>query len=100
MVRKLVCGFLVLAVFTGILLADEVKGKFKKYEKGTVTVTVDDKDHQFKLSKESKVYNGDDEVKGKERRVFWKDLKEGADITVTYDKEGDKVNVTQVKVKK
>ena len=68
MVRKLLCGFLALAVFTGILLAEEVKGKFKKYEKGTLTVTVKDKDETFKLSKDSKVYNGDDEVKGKERR--------------------------------
>jgi hypothetical protein len=100
MLRRLLCAFFGVALVTGILLADETKGKFKKWQKGTLTVTVGDKDQEFKVGKEAKVYDGDQEVTGKDRGKLLKGLKDGADVTVTYDKEGDKTTVKEVKVKK
>jgi uncharacterized protein (DUF2141 family) len=97
---------LVLLVGTGILLADEATGKFKKYEKGTekgsgtLTVTVGDKDTDYKVNKDVKLYDGDSEVTGKDRGKLFNTLKAGAEVTVTFDKDGDKIAVKQVKVKK
>jgi len=99
MLRKLLAVF-VLLVGVGIVMADEAKGKVKKVEKGTVTVVVDGKDMEFKLGKDSKVYEGDAEVTGKDRGKLLKGLKEGAEVTVVYAKEGDKVTVKEFKVKK
>jgi len=63
-------------------------------------VTVGDKDIEYKLEKGSKVYDGDTEVTGKDKGKFLKALKEGADVTITYDKDGDKITVKEFKVKK
>ena len=98
MLRKFV-GVMVLLVGAGLVLADEAKGKFKKAEKGTVTVTVGDKDVEYKLGKDAKVFDGDTEIKGKERGKFFKDLKEGSDVTVVYDKDGDKITVKEFRKK-
>jgi hypothetical protein len=100
MLRKLLSLAVVGLIFTGILLADEAKGKFKKWGKGTITVTVGDKEQDFKVGKDAKIFHGEDEVKGKDRRQMFKDLKEGNDVTITYDKEGDKMTVKEVKIKK
>lgn len=100
MLRKLLSLGVAVLIFTGILLADEAKGKFKKWAKGSITVTVGDKDQEFRVGKDAKVFHGDEEVKGKERGKMFKELKEGAEVTITYDKEGDKMTVKEVKVKK
>lgn len=100
MLCRLLCGLSALVLMTGILIADEVKATFKSWEKGTLTVTVKGKDQTFKLGKEAKVFNGDDEVKGKERGKLFKGLDEKAEVTITFDKDGDKVSVTEVKIKK
>jgi hypothetical protein len=99
MVRKLV-AVLVLFLGVGVLMADEAKGKYKKWEKGVITVTVDGKDVDYKLGKESKVFDGDTEVKGKERGKLFKELKEGSEVKVSFDKDGDKVTVKEVHIKK
>jgi uncharacterized protein (DUF2141 family) len=93
-------ALLVLLVGTGVLLADEATGKFKKMEKGTLTVDVKGKDVTFKMEKGVKLYDGDSEVKGKERKKFFQDLKEGTEVKVIYDKDGDKITVKEVKFKK
>jgi len=101
MLRKLACVLVAVAIYAGFVLADEAKGKFKKWEKGTITVTVDGKDHEYKANKETKILHGDEEVKGKDnRRKLFQDLKEGTEVTVTYDKDGDKITVKEIKVKK
>jgi uncharacterized protein (DUF2141 family) len=100
MLRKLLSLVVAVTIFSGILLADEAKGKFKKWMKGTITVTVGDKDQEFKVGKDAKVFHGDEELKGKDQRKMFKELKEGADVTITYDKEGDKMTVKEIKVKK
>jgi hypothetical protein len=99
MLKKLLGVMMVLMISVGFALADEAKGKFKKMAKGTITVTVGDKDVEYKVNfKETKVFNGDDELKGKEKGKFFKDLKEGTEVTVTYDKDGNKA--TELKFKK
>jgi len=99
MMRKLVGAMVMLLLLVGIVLADEAKGKLKKYQKGTITVTVDGKDVEYKVGK-SKVYDGDTEIMGKERGKFLKGVKEGTDVTIIYDKEDDKVSVKEIKVAK
>src|SRR5947209_19823534 len=99
MLKKLLGVALVLVAGAGILLADEAKGKVKAWEKGTLTVTVGDKDVEYKVGKDAKVYEGDTEVTGKDRGKLLKGSA-GSDVVVTYDKEGDKVTVKSVKVAK
>src|SRR5439155_1000150 len=81
------------------LLADEAKGKIKDWAKGKLTITVGDKDVEYMVGKDAKVTVGDDEVKGKERGKAFKD-NVGTEVTVVYDKEGDKITVKAVKVPK
>jgi hypothetical protein len=99
MLKRLLGVALVLVAGAGILLADEAKGKIKAWEKGKLTITVGDKDVEYMVTKDAKVTHGDDEVKGKERGKLFKDSV-GTEVTVTYDKEGDKVTVKAVKVPK
>jgi uncharacterized protein (DUF2141 family) len=100
MLHRLLGAMIVVAFGVGIMLADEAKGKFVKSEKGTITVKVGDKDVEYKVGKEAKVFEGDTEVTGKDRGKLFKGLKEGAEVTVTFDKDGDKVTVKEFKVKK
>lgn len=99
MLRKLLV-LVVLLVGTGILFAADISGKFVSYEGGgkgkdgklTIKAKVDDKDKDkvFLVGKDTKIYNGTDEVTGKDRRTFFKDLKAGIEVKVTYD--GDKAS--------
>ncbi len=98
MFKKLLGVALVLVAGAGILLADEAKGKVKKFEKGTATVTVDDKDVEYSF-KGAKIFDGDTEVKKDDRKALLKDIA-GKEVTITYTKDGDKITVTEVKVKK
>lgn len=112
MVRKIACAAVALVLCVGIMLADEVKGKVKKIEKDkekgtTITVTVDNKDVEFNLGKGAKgvkYFDGDKEVDRKDKdatTAFFKDrLKEGAEVTIVYDKDGDKKTIKEVKAKK
>jgi hypothetical protein len=102
MLKKLLGVAIVLVAGAGILLADEAKGKIKSYEKGKLTVTVGDKDVEYTvLGKDlkSKIYEGDTEVTGKDRGKLLKGS-DGKEVTITYDKEGDKIVVTKVVIKK
>jgi len=95
MIVGVVCAFVLVV---GVVLADEAKGKVKKVEKGVVTVTVGGKDVEYKVGKEAKVFDGSNEVTGKDRGKFLKGL-EGTDVTIVYDKDGDKITVKELKKK-
>jgi redox-regulated HSP33 family molecular chaperone len=99
MLKKLLGVALVLVAGAGILLADEAKGTVKKVDKGTVTVTVGDKDTDFSL-KGAKVYDGDTEVTDKKERNKAVKGSEGKKVTITFTKDGDKVTVTEYKIAK
>ena len=100
MFKKLLGVALMLVAGVGVLLADEAKGKVKKVEKGTVTVTVGDKDVEYKLGKDSKVYDGITEVTDKKERGKAIKGSEGKEVTVVFTKDGDKITVTEFKIKK
>jgi hypothetical protein len=111
MLRKIVGSVFVLFVAVAILFAAEAKGKLKKIEKDkdkgtTITLTVDGKDMDFNLKgqKGVKYYEGDKEVDLKDKetkqKFFKETLKEGANVTIVYDKEGEKITVKEIKVKK
>ena len=100
MLRKLLAVMVLMLAGVGVLLADEAKGKVKKYEKGTVTVTVGDKDIDYTL-KGAKVFDGTTEVTDKkERGTLLKGLKEGTAVTITFEKDGDKIVVKEFKITK
>jgi Cu/Ag efflux protein CusF len=86
---------LLLAVAAPVL-ADEVKGKIKSItaDKREFTVTDNDgKNHEFILNEDGKVKLGDKDGK-------LNDLKEGAEVTITYEKKDGKMMVSEIKCKK
>jgi len=100
MLRKFI-ALLVLLAGTGSLLADQAKGTFRFFEGGMVTIDVGKKDANFKLEKGTKVYEGDKLVKPPgEEPYFFQRLAEGSDVTVTYTKDGNKIAVTEFRVKR
>ena len=101
MLRKYLAGFAVLLFCMGILIADEAKGKITKITPGgkKEPTIIEIGDKKFSIAGKTKFTKGDDEVKGKERGKFIKGLKEGDEVTITFDKDGDKITVTEVKVK-
>ncbi len=90
MLRRLLCTMVALLFMTGGLLAAEVKGKVKSVDadKSTITVTVGEKDQTFTVAKDAKVSVGT--VKD------LKDLKAGANVTLTTEKKAGKEVVTGI----
>jgi hypothetical protein len=98
MLRKYVCGVFALVVAVGCLMAAEYKGKVKSVDadKNTITVTVDDKDKEFKVPADAKIVN----AKGKDVKNGLKNekaFKAGAAVTVTTEKKDGKEVVTEIK---
>ena len=86
---------LLLALATPVL-ADEVKGKVKSItaDKREFTVTDNDgKNHEFVLTEDGKVKLGDKDGK-------LSDLKEGDEVTITYEKKDGKMMVSEIKCKR
>jgi len=86
----------VLVALTTPALAAEAKGKIKNVtaDKKEFTVTdIDGKDLDFTLSEDGKVRLGDKDVK-------LNDIKKGDEVTVTYEKKGDKLIATEIKCKR
>ena len=52
MFKKLFGVLLMLVLGATVLLADEAKGKLTKWDKGTATVKVGDKDIEYKVGKD------------------------------------------------
>ena len=100
MLKKLLAIGLMFFMGATLLLADEATGKFQKWDKGTLTVKVGDKDVEYKLNKETKIFEGDKPVEGKDGRALLKNLGANTEVKVTFTKDGDKVTVTEIKVKK
>jgi hypothetical protein len=87
--RKIVALSLALFLSVGALLAEEIKGVFKKYEDGKVTITVEDKEKTFPVDTEAKLkFKGKD---GTEKEVgltdMMKFMKEGTKVTLTVEKD-------------
>jgi Cu/Ag efflux protein CusF len=99
MLRKYIVGFAALLLCMGILIADEVTGKITKITPGAKKepTVIEIGDKKFEVTGKAKVSKGGEEVK--KRGKFFKDLKEGDEITIVFDKKDDKVTVTEVKAK-
>ncbi len=80
MFRKFFAAFVALTLVVGGLFAEEVKGVFKKFEDGKVTVSVDDKDKTFKSAEKFKGKKGEMPAAD----VFGK-MKDGDKVTLTVE---------------
>ena len=91
-----VLALAVLVCFAAPLLAEETKGKIKSVsaDKKEFVMTDDNgKDWEFTLTDEGKVKLGDKDIKLNE-------LKEGDQVTITYDKKDNKLMASEVKVRR
>jgi hypothetical protein len=88
MARFLSAAIVTLFLTAGGLLADEVKGKLKSVDadKMTITLTVDDKDQDFKLDTDTKILNaeGNPIKKGLKNKAFGKS---GMNVVLTTEKD-------------
>ncbi len=96
MLRKILGILVVLVLFTGIILAAETKGKVMSYKKGVLTVA----DKEYMLTKDATVSVDGSVVTGKDRGKALKDAAaDKQEVTITYDKDGDKITVKKVEIK-
>lgn len=99
MLPKVVCAAFALFICVGIILADEMKGKVEKVdaEKGVVTVKVAGKEKpaNIKVGKDTKLVGADGKA-----LTGVKDIKEGSDVTVTYEKKDKKTTIQSIKIDK
>jgi hypothetical protein len=89
-----------LALFAGILPAFEVEAVIKRVdvEKGVIVFTADQKDRTVQIPKDVKVLDAD----GKELAdgVKAKELKEGASVTLTVERQGDRPVLKVIRIGK
>lgn len=88
----------VLALFCRVGAAEQIKGKVVKVDaaKNQLTLSVDAKDKDFTVKKNAKVYTLGRKMM--EMSITLAEVKEGAQVTVNVEKEGDKEVLTFVKV--
>jgi hypothetical protein len=103
MSRRVLSAVAVLFVFAAFVAAAEIKGKIIKVdaENNKITVTVDEKDQEFTLTKDTKIVGGKGgEIKDglKSKRFSEKALMKGVPATITTEKVGDKEVVKEVKL--
>jgi hypothetical protein len=86
MFRKCFAALVALTLVAGGLFAEEIKGVFKKFEDGKVTISVDDQEKSYKVDKDAKVKVGKDqtEVNLTEALGKWKEGQSGT-FTVKDD---------------
>ena len=87
MIRKFAAALLALVIAVGAVFAEEIKGTFVKFADGTLTLKVDDKEHEYKVPADLKIKRkGKD---GTEREINVSDAlsktKEGAKLIVEVD---------------
>jgi hypothetical protein len=94
MVRKFACAAFALLVCVGVLVADEMKGKVAKVDadKGMILVKVEGKE------KPSAVKVGASTKFVGAKKLA--DVKEGDDVTITYEGKGKDKKITEIKVGK
>lgn len=96
MLRSLLCAVIALVLVTGVLLAEDVKAKIKSVEPHSIVVIVDGKDHKVEIGKETKLLDPkDNDLKGGLKNPH---LKEGTDVTITFEEKDGKKVCTKVKL--
>jgi len=102
MSRRALAAVAVLFFFTALVVAAEIKGKITKVdaENNKITLTVDDKDQEFTITKDTKITGAKGEIKdGLKSKAFnEKRLKKGIDATVKTETKDGKEVVTEVKI--
>ena len=98
MFRKALALSVALLLSVGAIFAEDFTGIFKKYADGKVTISIDDKEKEFKVDGEAKMKV---KRKGEEKEVligdYLKDVKADSKIKLTVEKD----SVTKVeRVKK
>ncbi len=96
MLRAFCCAVALVLLCVGGVLAEEVKGKIKKVGNHVLTVTVDGKDHEIHIGKDTKLLapNGDALKDGLKNPH----LKEGTEIVVQIEKNDGKAVASEVKL--
>lgn len=84
MFRKFFAALVAMTLVVGGLFADEIKGVFKKFEDGKVTVEVDGKEKAYKVNADAKVKVKDKEIALTDTFKAWKD---GQKATFTVEKD-------------
>jgi hypothetical protein len=95
MFRKFFAALVATTLVVGGLFAEEVKGVFKKFEDGKVTVDVDGKEKTYKVSTDAKVKFKDKEFPLTDS---FKRYKDGVKVTLTVEK--DEVTAAKAEFKK
>jgi hypothetical protein len=102
MLRTFASALLALVFVAGGVLADEIKGKIKSIDaaKNSITVTVADKDTEYKLAPDAKVIGANDkELKDGLNAKQLQNIKPGQrNVVLTTEKKDGKDVVTQVKL--
>lgn len=84
MYRKFFAAVVAVVLAVGGVFADEIKGVFKKYEEGKITISVDDKEKTYKVDKDAKTKVKKEEVLLTEALGKWKADQKGT-FTVKDD---------------
>lgn len=94
--RTFVCAVVALLLCVSGVQADEVKGKIKKVGNHTLTVTVDGKDLEVQIGKDTKLLapNGDALKDGLKNPH----LKEGTEVVAQVEKKDGKAVASEVKL--
>lgn len=91
MFRKLFAAIMASLLVVGGLFAEEIKGAFKKFEDGKVTVTVDGKNVTYKVDPDAKQKRKTKDGTEKEfevaKMLAAPFLKEGTKITLTVEND-------------
>jgi hypothetical protein len=91
-----VLALAVLVAFAAPLLADETKGKIKSVSADKKEFVMTDntgKDWEFTLTDQGKLTLGDKDIQ-------FNELKEGDQVTITYEKKDTKLMASEVKVRR
>jgi hypothetical protein len=103
MLCRLLSALVVLLAFGAALVASEIKGKIVKVDPGSrkITMTVEDKEQEFTLSKDTRILGPKGDLKdGLKHKVFQNDkaLKRGIPATVKTEKQNEREVVVEVKL--
>jgi hypothetical protein len=96
MIRKLLCTLVAVALFAGVAGAEVLKGKVKSVDEKKITVTVDEKDKTFDLTKDVKVTTVGKKAKVMDLPGGISAVKVGDEVTLTTEKKGEKEVVVEV----